>query len=128
MGGAITLYARTTALLAKYSVFGRFEPGTLQLGAIADTGGFNAAILFAQTQLAANIGWLRAHGVDPVIAVAANDVASADQNGDVSGAFDALGDYWDGYVNSRVLAYLGGFAAPAAAQASSSLRGWRPST
>jgi hypothetical protein len=123
LGGAITLYARTTALLAKYSVFGRLKPGTLELDGIADPGGFNSAIMFAQTQLGANIGWLRAHGIDPVIAVAAYDVAGVDQNGDASGAFDALGGYWEGYLNSRSLAYLGGFASPAAPHASSSLRG-----
>ena len=123
LGGAISLYARTSALLARYSVFGRLKPGTLELDRIANRGGLNAAILFAQAQLGTNIAWLRVHGVDPVIAVADREVAGVDQNGDASGSFDALSDYWDGYLYSRVLAYLGGFAAPAAAQVSSSLRG-----
>ena len=36
--------------------------------------------------------------------------ASVDQNGGVSDQFAALGEYWNGFVMSRVLAYLGGFA------------------
>ena len=50
--------------------------------------------------------------MNPLIAAADNEVASVEQNGNVTDKFDALGDYWDGYVNSRVLAALGGFPPP----------------
>ena len=43
-----------------------------------------------------------------MIVAADNEIAGVDRNGAVADQFDALGDYWDGYVNSRVLAYLGG--------------------
>ena len=66
----------------------------------------------AQSQLAANIALLRSQHVNPMTVASDNEIASLDQGGDVNDKFDALGDYWDGYVNSRVLAYLGGFAAP----------------
>ena len=66
----------------------------------------------AQAQLASSIGSLRSKGVNPVSAAADNELAGVDRNGDASDRFDALGEYWDGYLNSRVLAYLGGFSGP----------------
>jgi hypothetical protein len=50
--------------------------------------------------------------VNPTTVAADVEIARVDQNGDVQDKFDALGDYWDGFVNSRVLAALGGFAQP----------------
>ena len=109
LGGAISLYERTAQLMAKYYSLGRVNPRTLALTGIANGAAFNSAIQLAQTQLAANIGLLRAKGVNPLIAAADYEIAGIDRNGDVSDKFLALGDYWDGYLNSRVLAYLGGF-------------------
>jgi uncharacterized protein len=112
LGGAISLYERTAALIAKYYSLGQINPKTLALTGIGNDAAFNSAISLAQTQLASNIGLLRSKGVNPTIAAADNEIASVDQNGDVSDKFDALGEYWDGYLNSRVLAYLGWFPQP----------------
>jgi hypothetical protein len=112
LGGAVSLYERTASLIAKYYSLGQINPKTLALTGIANDAAFNSAISLAQTQLASNIGLLRSKGVDPTLAAADNEIASVDQNGDVSSKFNALGDYWDGYLNSRVLAYLGGFPQP----------------
>ncbi len=112
LGGAISLYERTAELISKYYSLGQINPNTLELTGIGNDAAFNSAIQLAQTQLAANIGLLRSKNVNPLIAAADNEVASIKQNGSVSDKFDALGAYWDGYLNSRVLAYLGGFPAP----------------
>ena len=48
--------------------------------------------------------------MEPAIQVAQFEMASVDREGDVGAKFDALSSYWTGFVGSRVLAYLGGFA------------------
>ena len=111
LGGAVSLYVRSAQLMAKYSSLGQVNPATLAITGIGNGVAFDAAIQLAQTQLAANIGMLRSKGVSPLIAASDNEIAGVTAKGDVSDKFSALGDYWDGYVNSRVLAYLGGFPA-----------------
>ena len=113
LGGAISLYVRSTVLLAKYQSLGHVNPATLQLAGMANGGrAFNVSIQHAQSQLTSNLGFLRSKHVNPTTVAADGEIARVDQNGDVQDKFDALGDYWDGYVNSRVLAALGGFAQP----------------
>ncbi len=110
LGGAMSLYVRSADLLSRYTTLGSVDPETLALTGFANGDAFNSAIEHAQSQLAATLGSLRARGVDPVVAAADNEVASVDQNGGVSDQFAALGEYWNGYLHCRVLAYLGGFA------------------
>ena len=55
---------------------------------------------------------LRSKQVNPTVAVADNQIGGIQREGDASQKLDALSSYWDGYLNSRVLAYLGGFAPP----------------
>ena len=110
LGGAISLYLRSAALLSKYSSLGRTRPGTVTFTGIANSGSFNATLQYAQGQLASNIDFLQANRVTPVTAVTDSELASVDQNGDANSQFDALGEYWNGYVNSRVLASFGGLS------------------
>jgi hypothetical protein len=112
LAGSMALYERTAELMATYSSLGTVDPKTLALTGIANEGAIDSAISLAGLQLKSNIGWLRSKGVNPTTAAADNEIAGIDQNGEVSDRFSALGDYWDGYLNSRVLAYLGGFANP----------------
>jgi len=109
IGGAVTLYNRTAGLISKYYSLGDVDPKTLELTGIANDAAFQASIGLAQTQLAANVGVLRSKQVNPTVAVADNQIASIDREGDASDKLNALTQYWDGYLNSRVLAYLGGF-------------------
>jgi len=111
LGGALAMYDRTAELLATYNSLGRIEPNTLQVVGIANTAAFDSVISLAQRQLAAAVGLLRTNNVNATTAVSDNEIASVDQNGDVNDRFAALGDYWDGYLNSRVLAYFGTFSA-----------------
>ena len=55
------------------------------------------------------VGVLQSKQVYPTLVVGRNEIAGVDREGDASDKLDALTEYWDGYVGSRVLAYLGGF-------------------
>jgi uncharacterized protein len=113
LGGAISLYVRSAVLLAKYQSLGHANPATLQLAGMANGGrAFNVALQHAQSQLSSNLGLLRAEQVNPATVAADSEIGRIDQSGDVQEKFDALADYWDGYVNSRVLIALGGFRQP----------------
>jgi uncharacterized protein len=111
LGGARALYARTAELAAEYSPLGTFDPATLDVTGIANGTAFNSMIGLARSQLVSSIGALRTKGADPVTAAADNEVGSVEAAGSTNDRFDALGSYWDGYLGSRLLAYLGGFAA-----------------
>ncbi len=110
LGGAVSLYNRTSALIAKYYSLGQVDPNTLDVTGISNDPAFEAAIALAQSQLASGVALLQSKNVNPTIAVADNEIASVDREGQASDKLDALSEYWDGYLNSRVLAYLGGFA------------------
>ena len=110
LGGAMKLYVRSADLLSRYTTFGAVDPVSLALTGFANGDAFNSAIQLAQSRLGAGIGALRDHGVNPLVAAADNEVASVDQNGGVSDQFAALSAYWNGYLDCRVLATLGGFA------------------
>jgi uncharacterized protein len=112
LGGAISLYNRTAGLIAKYYSLGEVNPRTLEVTGISNDSAFSASINLAQSQLAGGVGLLQSKQVNPTIAVADNEIASVDREGNASDKLTALTEYWDGYLNSRVLAYLGGFAAP----------------
>jgi hypothetical protein len=113
LGGAVSLYVRSAVLLAKYQSLGHVNPATLQLAGMANGGrAFNVAIQHAQSQLSSNLGLLRSKNVNPATVGADVEIARVAQSGDIQDKFDALGDYWDGYVNSRVLVALGGFTQP----------------
>jgi predicted S18 family serine protease len=110
LGGAVSLYNRTSGLIAKYYSLGVVDPKTLDVTGISNDAAFSAAISLAQSQLAGGVGLLQSKNVNPTIAVADNEIAGVDREGDASDKIDALTEYWDGYLNSRVLSYLGGFA------------------
>jgi hypothetical protein len=112
LGGAVALYNRTAGLIAKYYSLGEIDPHTFDITGISNDGAFSASIDLAQEQLASGVGLLQGKQVNPTIAVADNEIAGVDREGDASDKIDALTEYWDGYLNTRVLAYLGGFAAP----------------
>jgi len=112
LAGSIALYGRTAELLTRYDGLGHFDPKTQLLAGIGNATAFDAVIGLAESELAAGIGSLRSKGVNPASVAADNELANADRDGDASDRFDALGEYWDGYLTSRALSYLGGFSGP----------------
>jgi hypothetical protein len=110
IAGALSLYNRTAGLVAKYSSLGRLDPRALTITGISNNPAFTAASSFAQDQLARTVGLLQSKRVNPTIAVADNEIAGIDRDGDVSAKLRSLTEYWDGYLSGRLLAYLGGFA------------------
>jgi uncharacterized protein len=111
LGGAMSLYNRTSGLISKYYSLGEIDPNTLDVTGISNDSAYSAAIDLAQKQLAGGVGLLQSKQVNPTLAVANNEIAGVDREGTASDKLSALTEYWDGYLNSRVLAYLGGFAA-----------------
>ncbi|MGO9877431.1 MAG: hypothetical protein ACLPVY_26935 [Acidimicrobiia bacterium] len=112
LGGALALYDRTAQLLATYDSLGQVDPMTLQLSGIGSDAAFNSVIGVAHDQLAASVGQLASKNVNSTTAVSDIEIGGVDQDGALNDKFNALGDYWDGYLNSRVLAYLGWFPSP----------------
>jgi uncharacterized protein len=110
IGGAISLYQRTAGLIAKYTSLGQVDPNTLAFTGISNDEAFSSAIASAQLQLASTVALLRSKDVNPTIAVADNEVAGIDREGDANEKLSSLNEYWGGYLNGRVLAYIGGFA------------------
>lgn len=110
IGGAVSLYNRSAGLLAKYYSLGEVDPKTLNVTGISNDQAFSAAIELAQNQLAGTVALLTSKSVNPTIAVADNEVAGVDREGNASDKLNALTAYWDGYLSGRVLAYIGGFA------------------
>ena len=112
LGGALALYERTSELIATYASLGRLDPKTQQVAGIGNAAAFNSVMHSAQSQLAANISFLRTKSVSSTTAVSDYEIAGITQSGTARDRFGALGDYWDGYLNSRVLDYFGAFPAP----------------
>jgi hypothetical protein len=109
LGFAISNYARNSLLLEKYYSNGSLDD-ELNITGVRSESALVGGLDLGKEQLTAGIGLLRANDVEPAIQVAQLEVASVDREGDVSAKFDALSSYWQGFVGSRVLAYLGGFA------------------
>ncbi len=109
LGFSISNYARNALLLEKYYSNGQVD-GELNITGVRSEAALIGGLELGKDQLAAGIGLLRANDVEPAIQVAQFEMASVDREGDVGAKFDALSSYWKGFVGSRVLAYLGGFA------------------
>jgi hypothetical protein len=116
LGFAISNYARNALLLEKYYSNGEVD-ADLSLTGVRSEAALIAGLELGKDQLAAGIGLLRGNEVEPAIQVAQFEMASVDREGDVGAKFDALSSYWSGFVGSRVLAYLGGFATEGLAEA-----------
>jgi hypothetical protein len=116
LGFAISNYARNALLLEKYYSNGQVD-ADLSLTGVRSEAALIAGLELGKDQLAAGIGLLRGNEVEPAIQVAQFEMASVQREGDVGAKFDALSSYWSGFVGSRVLAYLGGFATDGLAEA-----------
>jgi uncharacterized protein len=108
LGFAVSNYARNAMLLEKYYSNGQVDQD-LNLTGVRSEAALISGLDLGKSQLASSIGLLRDKDVEPALQVAQFEVAAVDREGDVSAKFDALSSYWQGFVGSRVLAYIGGF-------------------
>ena len=108
LGFAVSNYARNAVLLEKYYSNGQVD-GDLNITGVRSEAALIGGLELGKAQLAAGISLLRGEQVEPAIQVAQFEVASVDREGSIGDKFDALSSYWQGFVGSRVLAYLGGF-------------------
>jgi hypothetical protein len=108
LGFAISNYARTAGLVMKYYSNGTTD-NSLNIVGVRSEAALSGGLDLGKSQLAASIGLLRSKSVDPTLQVASYEVANVEREGSVSDKFQALVDYWNGLISSRVLAYLGGF-------------------
>jgi hypothetical protein len=110
LGYGISNYARNALLLTKYYSNGRLDED-FNLTGVRSEAALSGGLDLAKAQLAAGITKLRSSDIEPSIEVANYELAGVLREQDISSKFDALSDYWNGYLSSRVLAYLGGIQA-----------------
>jgi hypothetical protein len=109
LGGAVSLYARASGLIAKYYSLGAELDEDLNVTAISNQKALQEALDLAQTQVERSVAVLQENDIDPTLVVAGYESAGIDREGDADEKLSALASYWSGFVSSRVLAYLGGF-------------------
>jgi uncharacterized protein len=108
LGFSISNYSRTAGLVMKYYSNGSLDD-QLNIVGVRSEAALSSGLDLGKSQLSASISQLRAKTVDPTIQVASFEVGNVEREGTVSDKFQALVDYWNGLISSRVLAYLGGF-------------------
>ncbi len=109
LGFAITNFARNSLLVEKYYSNGQFDKN-LNLTGVQFEQALSSGLDLAKAQVSSAIGELRDKQIEPAIEVASFEYAGVAREGDVTDKFDALSAYWSGFVSSRMLSYLGGFA------------------
>jgi uncharacterized protein len=108
LGGAVQLYTRTAGLLSKYYSLGEVNDD-LEVTGISNDQAMQSALDLGRGQVQRGVGVLRAKKVSPTLVVGSYEIAGVDASGNASDKLDALGNYLNAFVGSRVLAYLGGF-------------------
>jgi hypothetical protein len=109
LGGAVSLYARASGLMAKYYSLQAELDDDLNVTGIGNQKALQESLSLAQSQVERSVSVLQDKGVDPTLVVAGYESAGIDREGDPDDKLNALTSYWTGFVESRVLAYLGGF-------------------
>jgi hypothetical protein len=109
LGGAVSLYARASGLIAKYySLQAEFDEDG-NVSGIGNQKALQSALELGKSQVERSVSVLIDKDVDPTLVVAGYESAGIQREGDASEKLDALTSYWTGFIESRVLAYLGGF-------------------
>lgn len=109
LGGAVSLYARSSQLIAKYYSLEAELDDELNVTGVRNEKALVGSLELARDQVERNVALLRSRKVEPALVVADYEDAGVKREGDVSDKLDALSSYWAAFVESRVLAYLGGF-------------------
>lgn len=109
LGGAVSLYARSASLLAKYYSLDAQLDENNDVVEVGNPRALAAALSFGSEQVERSVGLLQDRKVQAPLLVAGYEAASVDREGDAGDKLDALTAYLSGFTESRVLSYLGGF-------------------
>ena len=108
LGFAIANYAENANLVNKYYSNGRLNSDG-QVIDVRSSAALTAGLDLGKSQLGAAIAQLVASGTNPALEVAGFESAAIKREGSTDDKFTALTTYWQQFVASRVLAYIGGF-------------------
>lgn len=110
LGASISLYARAASLIDKYY---SLQAKTDDNGNVTDVGNDQAltnALDLARSQVERAVSLLHDKDVDPTIQVGGYGIAGIEREGAVDDKLTALSEYRAAFLQSRVLAYVGGFS------------------
>jgi uncharacterized protein len=112
LGFAISNFSRNAVLLGKWGGNGMVELGAdgATVTGVRSEALMSAQLELARNQLAGGLSTLTGEKMQPVAEQGQYEYGNVLREGDVSDKFNALGTYYQGFVSSRVLAYLGGFS------------------
>jgi hypothetical protein len=110
LGGALSAYSASTGLLAKYYSLDAQLDDNLDITAWGKERVLLDTLDLADEQARGSIAFLRKNNVDPALFIISYESARLAREGGVGDKMTALTTFWDVYIYSRALAYLGGFA------------------
>lgn len=111
MGYGWINYARNASLLEKYATNGVVDWSDGSVVGVRSDALLSHTLEFSRSQLAGAVGALGEQDYVPVLITGTYEAATIAREGDYEEKFGAIQDYTGAFAMSRVLAYLGGFAA-----------------
>lgn len=108
LGGALNLYALSSSLLSQFYSLGVVLDDNNNVVDVENELALLSALNLGEDQLGGAITTLRGEDIEPVFPTGAFESAETSRGGDVDDQISALEAFWSGYVNGRILAYLGG--------------------
>jgi hypothetical protein len=110
LGGALAAYSSSTGLIAKYYSLDATLDGDLNVLAFGRERALMDTLDLADEQARGSIAYLVANGVDASMSIISYENARLAREGTTDEKMEALTGFWDVYIHTRALAYLGGFA------------------
>lgn len=110
LAGAMHTYIMSSRLTAEYYSLGIERDSSGIPGKIRYPSALDHMLDFAEDQSCRNIQLLRSHDIDPMASVFFTQAATALRQRELPDRLGALTAFWQANLQSRTLAYLGGFA------------------
>jgi uncharacterized protein len=110
LGGALTAYIGSTALIAKYYSLEAELDDDLDIIGFGKERVLIDTLEFAEKRARESVAFLQANDVDAAMHIVDYEAARLAREGDKWEKLDALSGFWSVYVRAQALAYLGGFA------------------
>jgi hypothetical protein len=110
LGGALAAYSSSTGLIAKYYSLDATLDGDLNVLAFGRERALMDTLDLADEQARGSIAYLVANGVDASMSIISYENARLSREGTTDEKMEALTGFWDVYIHTRAMSYLGGFA------------------